>query len=725
MIWRFFINDTEIEEPLGWAELSINIIRDEQWKGIFFEASTSSLGFSGAGFDILHGLKTGQGLKAVAVFRAEVMCEGETEFEEAVRGKLNFAQYRETCGRECIIRMPVEQDDCTMTLRNRYDQKVNIDSNIAFNKLTVLQNYDGLGFTMELPAQEIPVSAEAYVENDEPFEVEITVTNSVVQVLTRPIYANEIDASLQYAQLSNPAFFFELVPGDFRITPQLLLDSAVANCFPGTYNVDIRLKGRVRFDPIDGDDIRARAWANIGYWNATEGTITGNIDILNRQVINDDNMNESQWYEFDVAYVNAASVLPFDVGIYAYVDFWGNDVGTDNPRKRVTVEFDDETHFNISTTQICPPTETQAYMINETLARAVEAVTDRCLTVKSDYYGRVDSEPYASTADGCGSLRMLTNGLKIRQADNNNLTLSVKDLFENLNPIDNIGIGIEGGVVRVEDASYFYNDTLIYTIDSAPTADTEIMEDRAFSVIKVGYKKWETESVKGLDEFNSTKEFRTGITAVNNPLDITSNFVAAGYVIEQVRTQQFISTGRADNKYDNDTFIICLDRAGGYIPFIVEQGNILNPANIFSSETIYNWRIRPMYNLMRWGKSLFQVYANPAETDSKLFFTSGTGNYVASGELADGCKLENAPIPENADLGVNNYAEPVTPILTLDNITLDYPLSIRDYKIIKANPYGFINLQCGGGEFIKTYIQNIEYQVAAGIATFNLAVKWP
>lgn len=720
MIWRYFINDIEIEEPVGFKELSINIIRDEQWKGIFFEASTSALGFTGTAFDILHDLKVGQGLKAVAIFRAEVRCEGETEYEEAIRGKLNFAQYRETCGFECIIRMPVEQDDCTMTLRNRYDQKVNIDSNIAFNKQTVLQNYDRLGFTMELPPQEIPVSAEASVSGDEPTEIDFIADH---RILVRPLYANEVDASLQTSQLANPAFFFEFIPGDFRMSPQLLLDSATAKCFPEGYNVDIRMKGRIRFDPIDSDDIFAESGVRIGYWNGTDGNITDNLVQLAGQVISGD-MNQSQWYEFDTSYVNASASIPFDVGIYAYVDMNTSDAGPGDVQKRLTIEFDDETHFIVSTTQICPPTDVQAYMVNETFARAVEASTDRCLTVKSDYYGRTDSQPYTSVQDGCGSLRILTNGLKIRQAENNTLTLSVKDLFESLNAIDNIGIGIECGDVRVESAEYFYKDDLIYTISAAPSSDTEIMEDRAISMIKVGYKKWETESVKGLDEFNSNKEFRTGITAVNNPLDITSNFIAAGYVIEKVRTQQFIATGRADNKYDNDTFIICLDREEGYIPFVVEQGNIANAANIFSPATAYNWRIRPMYNLMRWGKSLFQAYTNPAETESKIFFTTGTGNYVASGELTDGCKQENAPIAENADLGTNNYAIPVTPLLSLDNITLEYPLSVKDYKIIKANPYGFINLQCGNGDFIKTYIQNIEYQVAAGKATFTLAKKW-
>jgi hypothetical protein len=724
MNWLFYINDVAIEEPIGFDEIVFNILRDENWRGVFFEASTSALQFYGEAFDILQGLKISYGVDALAIFRADVRCEGEAEYSEAIRGKLNFAQYKERCGNECLISLPVEQDGCIMTLRNRYDQKVNIDSNIAFNKSTVLQDYTGLGFNMELSGQNIPVSSDASVENDEPFEVEITVTPSVVQVLTRPIYDNEIDASLQDSQLSNPAFFFEFVPGDMRMSPQLLLDFANAGrCYNYNYNADIRLKGRIRYDPIDGDDIRARAWANIGFWNALNGTITGNIEILNRQIINDDDMNEGQWYEFDVSYVNPDLSLPFDVGIYAYVDFWANDSGSDNPRKRMTIEFDDETHFTISTIRSCPPTEAEVYMVNETLSRVTEAITDVCLRVKSDYYGRTDSQPFTSAQDGCGSLRVLTNGLKIRQAENDNFAVSLKDLFEGLNAIDNIGMGVEGSLLRIEPAEYFYNDTKIMDIALIPQAVREVVESRIFSLIKVGYKKWETESVKGLDEFNSNKQFRTGIKSVNNPLDITSAFIAAGYVIENIRTQLFSTTGRADNRYDNDTFIICVERA--YAAYIVEQGNAENPANIFSPETAYNWRIRPMYNLMRWAKTILSAYPNPLESASKLFFTDGTGNYVATGQMsADPCKLESGPIAENADLHSTNFAQDVPIIIRPEDETFEYPLSVAEYKLIKANPYGFINLQCGHGEFIKAYINNIEYNVAQGRATFNLSIKW-
>src|SRR5690606_22240375 len=135
-----------------------------------------------------------------------------------------------------------------------------------------------------------------------------------------------------------------------------------------------------------------------------------------------------------------------------------------------------------------------------------------------------------------------------------------------------------------------------------------------------------TEGLKGLDEFNSNKEFRTSLVNINNTLDVTSPFIAAGYVIEQTRQQSYADSGGADSKYDNDVFIICVERdAYGYK---VEQGNINNAANIFSPNTAYNWRIRPWYNLMRWWKSIAQSYINLVNTTSRLFFSSGTGNLL-------------------------------------------------------------------------------------------------
>jgi hypothetical protein len=55
-------------------------------------------------------------------------------------------------------------------------------------------------------------------------------------------------------------------------------------------------------------------------------------------------------------------------------------------------------------------------MVNEVTSRVIESITNNQLKLTSDYYGRTDSLPFASVADGCGSLRALSTGLDIRRA---------------------------------------------------------------------------------------------------------------------------------------------------------------------------------------------------------------------------------------------------------------------------------------------------------------------
>jgi len=248
----------------------------------------------------------------------------------------------------------------------------------------------------------------------------------------------------------------------------------------------------------------------------------------------------------------------------------------------------------------------------------------------------------------------------------------------------------------------------------------------AASVIKVGYPNWQVETVNGLNEFNSTKDFRTSLSTINNTVEATSEFVAGGIPIEITRQQSFALTGSADTKFDNNTFIICVERSG--YDYIVEKDNITSPANIFSPETAYNWRIRPFYNLMRWFKSVAQSYVNLGNTTSKLFFTSATGNYEAEGRLTtpDACDLENKVLAENDDLTKDDYvATGGTPIYLPETLSFTYPLSIADYVAIKANPYGYLDVQCGNGNFEKAFIKSIEYSPVKGDAQFTLIKKWP
>jgi hypothetical protein len=731
MYFIFYLDDLEIDEPQGFADIVLNIKRDDNWHGIFFEASTSDLGFYGIAADYLRNKKQTQGLKADVTFKALQACGIYDEPEIILEGKLDFGKYTETCGTSCLVKLPVEKTGCLMTLRNRYDQKVNLDSNVAFDKLTALQQYNGLNFEMELPAKALDVRVEGLVSLSS--DSSATATNESLlsgYVHFRPIYEREIFNSIETGQIASVAINVATNQafGGPPPSPQILFEDNIS-CFNGEADYEIRLKGS--FTIVNGNNdflwakLRWLEWFPVdnGDTLGPHATVIQEFDIF--PPTGPGGHPVPNYSPYDQTFTGTIE-LKRDYGYYAVLE-----VAVLPGDWTIQNTFEPETYFRISTVKTCPATQASVYAINETLSHVSEAITDNCLKVKSDYYGRTDSQPYSSSEDGCGSLRVLTSGLKIRRADNAAFFASLKDLFDGLRGIDNIGMGIEPNQfipnfdwLRIEPVEYFYQDTEILALPAVPDGELSIQEQLVTGVIRSGYQKWEVESVNGLDEPNSNREYRTGLSTINNVLDITSKFVAGSYPIEVTRQQSFADTGAADTTYDNETFIICVEREA--YGFHVEQGNIDNPANVFSPETLYNWRIRPFLNLMRWFKSIANSYPNITDTNYKLFFSSGTGNYLAEGELDGICKLENGVKAENRDLSKYDFiaAADATPLWRPEYVTFRYPLSVADYRTIKNNPYGYVAYQCGDGEWKKGYIQEMRYRLNRGDADFTLKIKW-
>lgn len=711
MIWNFYINDVLVDEPIGFDEMTVNIARDERWHGIFFEAATSTLGFFGTGAQILRSIKNSQGLAATAELRIELVCGQEVDL---LVGRLDFGTYQETCNPSCIVNISVEKSGCTMTLRNRYDQKVDLSSNRAFDKTTILTDYPGLNFEMEIPAKELFVGTEGYVEDQDFVDMDTFYTGSGVYAI-RPDYFRKINESINNSQLEA---IFKVSNTDEAITPQLLLDDII-ECFDGGFQYEVRLKGAYDMTITGLAQSISNITTSIGY-----GEYPSSYTVLHNDVI-DASSGVTKSGSFDIFH-SGTIALPDGAGFYALFGFVANGTSITGG-----VTFDSDTYIKITANKSCPPTNATVSLIHETGSRIVEAITDGCMRLKSDYYGRTDSQPFQSTYDGCGSLRILTSGLRLRNAENPTHFMSLQDYFNGLRGIDNIGMGIEPDemvatreMVRVEPVEYFYQDTEVLRLEGVPNGKFILDSKYGYSLVRIGYTKWEVERVNGLDEYNSTKEFRTSLSTIDNTLDALSHFVAGGYPIEVTRQQSFADTGGADTTFDNETFVICVER--GLYGYEVEQGNIIDADNFYSPQTALNWRIRPFYNLMRWWKSIAQSYVNLINTTSKLFFSSGTGNLLAEGELPlyDECKLENSEYSENSDLGRTNFAVENLPIYRPERLTFTYPMSLRDYNLIKANPYGYLSVQCGQGEYVKAYILSILYRPAQGTAEFNLILKW-
>lgn len=725
--WRFHIDDVEYEEPGSFTDLVLVLKRDEVYHGVYFEASAGSIVFYGPAANYIMARERAEGIKAVINFKAENRCDENAEYDLLITGKLNMSKWNRECGNNCSISVPIEQSNCTMLLRSRFDQKVDLDSLLAFDKVTTLENYVYAGFDMLMPAKALQVSAEGTVgdEGDET-NLDILPDDAInARAFIRPIYENKLSESIQTTQLVPTVWAASSNPlGDTAISPQILLDEDI-DCFSGNFSYSFRFKGHAELH--GGPDFKIIIVKGVlpddqsPFSSLTGMTILHELEIHNHP--GDDSIYDD---DFDHSF-SGSTPLEIGEGIWAYMEV--------RQIFRIDqdsyIRFDKETSVNIQAVRQCPDTESKVYGIHESLSRITEAITNGCLRVKSDYYGRTDSRPFAAEEDGCGSLRVINSGLQLRNAVDAKMFLSLKDAFEGLNPIDNIGFSIESDptrpgyeLLRIEPAEFFYQDEEIIQLPYAPSVKIQPIENEHYANVKVGYEKWEVEAVNGLDEVNANREFRTSFNSVTNTLNILSKFVAGSYPIEITRQQSFAKTGGADTTYDNETFIYCVKRQA--YGFEIEQGNVTGATDVFNPSSIYNWRIRPFYNLMRWFKTVAAGFATLGGTDDKLFFTSGTGNFRASGEQeSDFCKMENGVKAENQDLWKNDFKDSdYIPIWKANQLSVVYPMSIGDYKKIKAKPYGYISVQCGTGEWLKGYVMSIQYKPTQGTGDFLLRRKW-
>lgn len=725
MDWLFYLDDIEIEEPIGFDNIELSIIRDDKGHGISFEASTSPIEFYGLAYIYLKELKENLGVKANVTFKAMATCEGY-DYEEVLSGRLNFGKAKEKCGDTCAISIPWEQDSCEIILKSRYDQKVDIEKTTGVDNTTALSNYLALGEEKQINAHDIRVATEGNVaEEGDEIDLSIFAILQTVDFSVRPTYSRQLFANINESQLV-PTVFASSSNGlnDSAISPVVLLSEEI-DCFNGEFEYEVRLKGSydISFSGV------AASIQSVTL-NVAKGTYPSPLTILHQQAL--PFSTNTAVGTFDYTFTGSEAIDQ-EEGFYVWFGFEGE--GNVSPLLSGSVTFDPETYVDIEGVRSCPATQAELFMVHETLSRAVESVTNGCVRVKSSYYGRTDSQPFSFDEDGCGGLRSLTSGLKIRRAVDAKFFASPKDLIEGLNAIDNIGMGVEIDpdipgkyLLRIEDLDYFYREEEILRHDAIPKAETDTEETRHYSKIDVGYKYWEVENVNGLDEIHSTRQYNTSLDTINSSLDITSQLVAGSYPIEITRQQSFAVTGAADTKFDNNIFILCMVRTGYlYATTEVDKGNISSAENIFSPATIFNYPISPVRNLMRWYKSIAAGFANIGDSENQLFFLSGTGNIQAKGFQTDAtCRIESMALRENQNLYVTHFANASDYIPKWKNelFTYEYPLSIAEYNAIKANPYGYISAQCGNGEFEQYWIKEIKYKLAKGIATFILRRKY-
>lgn len=402
----------------------------------------------------------------------------------------------------------------------------------------------------------------------------------------------------------------------------------------------------------------------------------------------------------------------------------------------------DTTEVSISGLSVTAATTAKAFAIFEAGAQISRVITNQLDSFRSNYFGRTDSEPFSYDENGCGSFRAITNGFMIRgfptTGDNaRTIRMSMNDFFKGFNPIDNLGLAIEKDgddyYIVIEPKEYFYDSSnIMMVINHVRGLKRSEAPEYYYSRVNVGYEKWETEFTNGLQEQNSKRQYDTGIKAVNNDMNLISPLVSAGYRLEIARRKQYAQFFTEDSEYDEENFIVCLNRSvdGSGIPTDLDTAekdeNFDTVNNVISPETAYNLRLSPARNLLRHSNIINAGLLK--STGREIKFMSGEGNYKMESELSsDTCsgRWNNNLFGEGQNIQHDDADNTDnSPIWIPEILEFGYPVTFSQYQSFVANPNGVFEISETDTDHIKGYILDFKYK-PGDVSEFKLLRAYP
>lgn len=715
------------KEPKGWDEQEILLKRDPKYHGLFRDVTIKLAFYTLAGKEYIDDVYETQGINAEITIDIDIDCNGSGTYENLYKGKLKLSSwdtYGETGQRDSFTSVDVIEIGIIQTVKDRLSTKVNLSTLETLNE-TPLTAFTYGPYDLNLHSKgivkkfDLEMDSGAWGETNTGYGSATSGLFCEFPLELSPIdEVADSDEGLATQVMSSPFLCHQ--PAATTVQYLYLNGSASSN----TINVAYNFVGT-----ISETNAQARSYQLLIRYKVNGvfyGTASTTIQSYAAQAL-----VGGVPYSEPINISGTISVpVPSGDSFFLFAEFNGF---AQAPAGNSLVDFNFSTcEVNITTETTTAATTCKAFAIHEAGARVSQVITDQTDAFRSDFFGRKNSQPVTYSSNGCGSFGAITSGLQIRKFPivDKPVYLSMEEFYEGLNAIYNLGLGVEEGgsgyVIRIEPKEYFYSTDVLFQIPNIPGLKRFVTEAYYYNRFEVGYNKWEIELVNGLDEPNSKRHYSLNLS-IGNTLSAYSKLVASGYALEAARRKQYVDELSTDYEYDNENFIICLNRSvdGSSIPTDLDTAekneNFLTVSNINSPSTAYNLRISPTRNALRWNNILSAgLIKYPA---SNLKFTYGEGNYKMESQFtSDVCEgnYNNANLVENQDIQWDGANTNNTPLWIPETYEFDYPLSFEQYKSIKSNPTKCLEISPSGTNFIKAYIIEIRYKPSNGMASFKL-----
>jgi hypothetical protein len=708
--WKFYLNGIEVEEPIGWDAIEFTAVRMES-HGIDQPFSTE-LRFYNKGAKLIKDLYDTYFINAdITILIVSDVAYGGSPY--TFEGKINLAIYQEhnVCDTDSWeITVGIIDDNFREQFKSRQDVEIDLTSTTDLNGDTI----DPLTFkNIRLHRQDLYLQANGK-----------NLAESTTYLSNGP---------------AGPAF------NRYAIVPTYWQQKDFTDNYGSAFDTNVIYvegDGNLPGSPIFKN--------NQGYTRTLQYTITidftlqsndagGNIDVAFG--LYQFSGNVQQGFPPCVT-LFAPTLSPLEV-----INYNPTYTGTITIGPGITLGlFFAQTSFS-TVTQAVDVTIHEGYTINLSEINAGQyASTANCLTIeqwlrRSIYLltgsnDKLLSDAFSESGDGCYWNNAITNGLRIRQAEDQDglgaLKTSWQQTFEDLDKIFCLGWAFEWTgtewKIRVEPRDYFYQNSISQTFTNVGEVDQTAKVDLLKNNITLGYSdKWKNIQLSGVYAIHTDRNYFVDNKAMNEAssakLDITSQIIAEGYAIEFSRRLSDISFGGAtsDRPNDYETFIIWLNRfelefinientifnlpqETGAVTF--DAGEVSMPSNYITASSsplsgLYNIYHTPARIACRWWKYLgmntygltnqrlrFQVGQYQTNYSSTI---NGNDEKESCIEIFDGAIAENSDI--YADI-LNDWAKVY--LFRPIGIEFSYPQSLCDFLTLsQEEQYRKVRLTSG------------------------------
>ncbi|HMY34623.1 MAG TPA: hypothetical protein PKW36_00810, partial [bacterium] len=705
------------------------------------------------------------GVEADIVLSISFDCDGSSDSLPDSRIDMTSLMFEE--GGSCTVTADLEEATCIMKFKNRQDLKVDILSLSTIDDPDgeTLTPYDGIGISTTIPSKAIQKVDELFYGSDDSVEMATTTYQDDFTEDAEGYIETEgylwIRQGDEHGEIGglNSDFTTNRNSGAtaLDIWTNTYVQYADPNIyFAGLYSVDLEIAAVLDNATLDGG-------------GAGDKFDRVQVDLIARQTVPGPSSSETIFQSWDfnsgpydntfsenlVCDLTAAWQIAFLESSLPDADTEGNSYsfyfhvtvsGTYskiNPMANMGFSFSttitdrSESYVRWYVMTRFPESISKTSRINESISRVAEIITGDCLRMYSSCFTRNDAQPepaelpeddpdYVFPTNGCNSTYVIMNGLMLRHIPDAKCFVSFRELYDSLNAIFCLGMGIEDDPyrpgyqrIRIEEADFFYEDTpMSYGINYPDKIKRSIKSDQFYTDLTIGYQKWEAEAFSSLDEFITRRQYTTSLTQIGGNKSLLSSIIASPYAIEITRQQKLTTK---DYKYDNDLFIIDPN----------SDDSLEGGSDVIDYVSYYNVLLSPLRNATRWFKWLFSIFKNHLDADSKLIFCSGEGNYDAvlvypfnTCDPVDGVVAVETTEDMDLTYPIKFDYENNPPKVGFEQWDFTYPMSFENFQEVRNNFYQQLPVQWDDSGVKYGYVMEMAYKPAQGLATFKVLRAW-